>query len=381
MQFIDLFAGAGGFSLGFHKADFKGVFAIEKSLDAFETYHHNLIKKYHYDWPLWLDIKNHDITDVLLKHKNYLKNIKNEVSVVIGGPPCQGFSFAGKRNYEDKRNNLIFYYLEFIKIINPSIIVFENVPGIMSCFKETKINYGEKIIEELKSLKYYINWQIIDFSNFGIPQKRKRFILVGSKIKNVKEFFNVLNEEKKTFLREKKLPINRPISSEEAISDLLKSHGIYYREKFYYGMYGSIKSSYQLLMRKDIANNNIKPDSHRFANHKRKTIEKFKQYIQIGIKNNTIKKKIINVLDPQEASPTLTTLPDDLIHYQEPRILTVREYARLQSFPDNFEFKGKYTTGGNRRKEEVPRYTQVGNAVPPLFAELCANTIKKYFNL
>ncbi|MCJ7630786.1 DNA cytosine methyltransferase, partial [Candidatus Bathyarchaeota archaeon] len=89
-----------------------------------------------------------------------------------------------------------------------------------------------------------------------------------------------------------------------------------------------------------------------------------------------LKKKTLIPLDKDDQCPTLTTLPDDYIHYSEPRILTVREYARIQSFNDWFEFKSNYTTGGGRRKTEVPRYTQVGNAVPPLFAELCGTVLR-----
>jgi DNA (cytosine-5)-methyltransferase 1 len=89
-----------------------------------------------------------------------------------------------------------------------------------------------------------------------------------------------------------------------------------------------------------------------------------------------MKKQVISVLDPSAPSRTLTTLPDDLLHYSEPRILTVRENARIQSFPDDFEFKGKYTTGGERRTQECPRYTQVGNAVPPFLGEILGQLIK-----
>ena len=126
-------------------------------------------------------------------------------------------------------------------------------------------------------------------------------------------------------------------------------------------------------MRKNFSLQN--PDSHRFVNHTKKTEEKFLQIIkeklsskEIQVKFNT-KKISTKLLKKNSPSPTITTLPDDYIHYKEPRILTVREYARIQSFPDDFEFKGKYTTGGKLRKKEVPRYTQIGNAIPPLFGE------------
>ena len=136
-------------------------------------------------------------------------------------------------------------------------------------------------------------------------------------------------------------------------------------------------SKYQELMRREYENQ--LPDSHRFSNHNENTIRKFKHILDACKRNTSIsanvkdrfnlKKRSIIPLDENDVTPTLTTLPDDYIHYSEPRILTVREYARIQTFYDWFEFKGKYTTGGKRRQTEVPRYTQIGNAIPPLFGE------------
>ena len=128
-------------------------------------------------------------------------------------------------------------------------------------------------------------------------------------------------------------------------------------------------------------------DSHRFPNHKKEIISKFDFILKNSRKNKDISKSIrkkyhikkhtIIPLDKNAKSPTITTLPDDYIHYSEPRILTVREYARIQSFPDWYEFKGKYTTGGKRRTQEVPRYTQIGNAIPPLFSEQSGIALKQ----
>lgn len=143
------------------------------------------------------------------------------------------------------------------------------------------------------------------------------------------------------------------------------------------GVYKPAQTEYQRLLRKDVQQNN--PDSHRFANHSKAIIDKFTTILATSKRNKdldqkikelyNIKKHTIIPLDGQGKCPTITTLPDDYIHYCEPRILTVREYARIQSFPDDFEFKGKYTTGGKIRTQEVPRYSQIGNAIPPLFGE------------
>ncbi len=124
---------------------------------------------------------------------------------------------------------------------------------------------------------------------------------------------------------------------------------------------------------------NRPPDSHRFPNHTKLIVKRFRRMMREcpkGVKISDTKllgygthKLSFTISDPHQPSHTLTTLPDDILHYSEPRILTVREYARLQSFPDWFEFRGKYTTGGKLRTKECPRYTQAGNAVPPLLAE------------
>ena len=128
-------------------------------------------------------------------------------------------------------------------------------------------------------------------------------------------------------------------------------------------------------------------DSHRFVNHREDTITLHNELLRSvprgkritpadGIVKN-LNRRGVTVLDPDSQSPTITSIPDELVHYCEPRILTVREHARIQSFPDWYEFQGKYTSGGKRRKQEVPRYTQVGNAVPPLFAEQIGLAIKE----
>ena len=134
---------------------------------------------------------------------------------------------------------------------------------------------------------------------------------------------------------------------------------------------------------------NAQPNSHRFAKHtknivdlQQRIIDNITPGLRITPSDNLIeglKRRGVTLLDKNGQSPTITSHPDDLVHYCEPRILSVREMARLQSFPDWYEFKGKYTTGGELRKVDVPRYTQVGNAVPPLFAELLGKTLIEVF--
>ena len=182
-KYIDLFAGCGGLSLGLHLSGWKGLFAIEKSPFAFETLKYNLIdNKKHFDWPSWLECKEHDIYDVLKSHQEQLKSLRGTIDLVAGGPPCQGFSMAGKRIEEDIRNKLVYSYIEFIELVRPRLILFENVKGFTYAFrkktdKDKSIPYSQIVIEKLQDLGYNVKAEVFDFSCYGIPQKRKRFIL------------------------------------------------------------------------------------------------------------------------------------------------------------------------------------------------------------
>jgi DNA (cytosine-5)-methyltransferase 1 len=395
--YIDLFAGCGGLSLGLHNAGWKGLFAIEKSPDAFKTLKHNLIdNKNHFNWPSWLPKECVEIDKAIELYKDNFEKLRNKVDLVAGGPPCQGFSMAGRRNENDQRNNLIKSYIDFIKIIRPKILFFENVRGFTMEFKKNKDKgkeYSSYVENALNRAGYFVKGELINFGEYGIPQKRTRFILVGVRkdlanaSKDLAEtFFSTIKENRHSFLSEKNLTINTNLK--DAISDLLKANGLKESpdtKNFQAGTYSKIKSTYQTLMREGIENKIA--DSHRFPKHRPDIIEKFDIILKTCRKNKdidaktrerfNIKKHTIIPLDKNDKSPTITTLPDDYIHYSEPRILTVREYARIQSFPDWFHFKGKYTTGGKRRTQEVPRYSQIGNAIPPLFGEQSGLVLKQ----
>ena len=404
--YIDLFAGCGGLSLGLHNAGWRGLFAIEKSPDAFETLKHNLIsKKDHFDWPSWLKGSTNepfacDITKVVNIYKARLIGLRGKVDLVAGGPPCQGFSMAGRRKENDIRNNLVKSYIKFIRLVQPKLIFFENVKGFTQEFKKNKdkgkrySNYVENALKRAGT-GYYVKGELVNFAEYGVPQKRTRFILVGirrdlpnASKKTAKSFFDNLKENSLDFLERKNLTVD--VTLEDAISDLLAKNGTEQSpdtKRFKAGIYNPIpKSTYQVLMRKGVKN--IIADSHRFVNHNKNIIDKFDYILKHNSRKNknvdesiritySINKHTVVPLCKDDKSPTLTSLPDDCIHYCEPRILTVREYARIQSFPDWFEIKGKYTTGGKFRVLEVPRYTQIGNAIPPLFAEQSGNILKQ----
>ncbi|WP_109832457.1 DNA cytosine methyltransferase [Reichenbachiella versicolor] len=398
--YIDLFAGCGGLSLGlYNSGKWKAQFAIEKSPDAFETLEYNLIdKKKHFDWPSWLPKSSHDINDVITNYKDELKSLRGKIDMVAGGPPCQGFSTAGRRLENDNRNKLIESYIKFIRLVQPKIIFFENVKGFTQRFDKNKVKgrvYAKYVQNALKrdskrldSLGYEVEGHLINFSDYGVPQKRTRYILVGVRkdlsSKSIpQDFFNEIKSNREQFLVSKGIGLNN--SLEDAISDLLRINEVVSPDtkNFKSALYNSPSSPYQLLLRKGV--DKTIPDSHRFANHTPKTIEKLNYILDHSEKGKTLsdgikekfnlKKRTIIPLSGDSPTPTITTLPDDYVHYCEPRIFTVREYARIQSFNDWYEFQGKYTTGGKLRTQEVPRYSQIGNAIPPLFGEQAGSVL------
>lgn len=393
---IDLFAGCGGLSLGLYQAGWQGIFAIEKNPCAFETLKYNLIdKKGHFNWPDWLPQEPLDILDVNKHYKKDLKQLRGSVDLVAGGPPCQGFSMAGKRVEDDIRNQLVFAYIDFIRMVRPKLLLFENVKGFAYAFDKKDnpdaVPYSVVVVNRLKQLGYDVCPQVVDFSDFGVPQHRKRFILIGVQkglTVSAKSFFSRLSKNRDIFLAG--CGLRNSTSIADAISDLLSSNGTVPtpdRKGFFSGVYGRCKSTYQKYMRDGVGEQEV-PDSHSFAKHGLEKKTCFERLIaDTSVKGTRIdgkarelwgiKQRGIYVLDGQLTAPTITNMPDDYLHYQEPRIMTVRECARIQSFPDWYEFKSKYTTGGKMRKKEVPRYSQVGNAIPPLFAHQAGLVLKE----
>ncbi len=413
-QFIDIFAGAGGLSLGLLKAGWTGLFAIEKSHMAFETLKYNLIDKKggpHFEWPDWLPPSAIGIEAFLEMYKGQLEALRG-LPLLAGGPPCQGFSLAGRRRVNDERNRLFEHYLEFVKEVQPKMLLIENVVGFTTTFRKTErgvggvvvdidqelFNAAEELSERLDKMGYtsFISpSKIVIATDFGVPQRRPRYIHIAI-LKTFLEAavsyhcspFETLKELLASFLHERGLS-NDDVTIKEAVADLEQSPERLVRcieprfTRFNQGKYGPIDNPYQRLMRRDLQGREILEgqvaDSHRFPNHSARIAARFQEIISScrpGIHLNdaersklAIGKHCIAGLAGNEPCHTLTSLPDDLVHYSEPRILTVREYARIQSFPDGFEFKSNYTTGGKRRRVEVPRYTQVANAVPPLMAE------------
>ena len=326
---VSLFSGGGGLDLGFIEAGYDIVWANDNNYDAVETYKTNIGNHI-----VWGDINNLNVKDI------------PKADVVIGGPPCQSFSLAGKRHTEDKRGQLVWKYIEIIKHIKPKAFVFENVTGLLSA----KNSKGNLIINLLKNeflaIGYKVELQVLNAADYGIPQNRYRVFYVG--IKNKKFIFPE--------------PFDYKLTAKDGISDLKGAT----QEK-----YGSEpQNEYQKAMR----GNATKPLNQDYTTHTEKTISIISQ-VPDGGNIRDLPEEVWHVRKYNKAfermgtfkpSNTIDTGHRNYFHYSEPRIPTVRESARIQSFPDSFEILG---TRGSQ-------YKQVGNAVPPMLSKIIAERIK-----
>lgn len=395
--FIDAFAGCGGLSLGLTQAGLRGKFAIEKDEFAFKTLKRNLIDRSivaPFDWPNWLPQAPISVEELIESFGSDLTSLRGTIDVLAGGPPCQGFSAAGRRKANDPRNRLFKSYIDLVRLIEPKIVLMENVRGFTVGFGE---NAGiENFASELRMLlcdRYAVHERLIDLSAFGVPQQRTRYFLIAvhSSFGDV-DPFQMIQDRLHGFLL--RLGIQAPVSAWSAISDLEISRGGITASRDTKGFCEIVpskrRSRYQKLMGKGAKT----ISDLRLARHSARIQKRFGEIIEtcqaLGRLNVSVgseireryglKKQALRVLDPDRPSPTITSMPDDLLHYAEARTLTVRENARLQSFPDWFEFEGKYTTGGDRRQREVPRFTQVANAVPPLAAQAIGEVLLDILN-
>jgi DNA (cytosine-5)-methyltransferase 1 len=401
--FVDLFAGCGGLSLGLIQAGGKGLLAIEKSTDAFETLFSNLGSSAGpfsgFDWTSSIPAQAMPTSELLSTYDNQLKKLSVDVDVVAGGPPCQGFSVYGRRNKDDARNRLYLEYLNVVEELRPTIVLLENVTGIDMPFLMANEQVGQqsrdtvayRIVSKLKSLGYKTTAFSLCASDFGVPQKRKRFFVIAVKTRrDITELFSATYIEslRVKYLASLSLASNQKVSVSDAISDLeiggMPLKTCVDMPNRYEVLYKGPVTEYQKTMHLGMSGL-APPNSMRLAKHTLGVTTKFELIHQLGVPGRNIDgslkemlktvKQRIHLLDSNTPSPTVTTLPDDMVHYSEPRILTVRELARLQSFPDWFGFTGPYTTGGERRSKQCPRFTQVGNAVPVRLAQFMGHYV------
>lgn len=401
--FIDLFAGCGGLSLGLMAAGLRGLFGIEKDRFAFRTLRSNLIDDknlWRYDWPAWLSKRSRTVSSLTSNFERELRQLRGAVSLVAGGPPCQGFSFAGRRHQHDPRNRLFESYAEVVRQVRPAFVLLENVAGVDVAFgkRDRRANgastkgghtaaYSATIRSTLRQLGYTPFDRVVRCADHGVPQLRPRFIVIGVKNSLLQDAapidpFLILERNRRAFLEERRLPTDKPVTAKQAISDLevrdrRRAVACEDRPSSKQIAYSHPRTNFQRLMHQGM--NGDSPNSLRLINHSAETIARYRHILRTcrpGTKLSSeeraalgTKKMSIGTLHKDKPSYTVTSLPDDLLHYSDPRALTVRECARLQTFPDWFAFEGWYGVGGMTRRQLCPRYTQVANAVPPLLAE------------
>lgn len=344
-KLIDLFCGAGGLSLGFEKSGFEIVKAIDFNKNAIETYNKNL----NYSCGI--------VEDLTQLKPEFFENLK-PIDGIIGGPPCQGFSTAGRRNPDDIRNKLYKEYFKILENLTPRFFIIENVVGILTYAKGEVVN---DIRKRANKLGYIIFEQILDAVDYGVPQHRRRVIFVGIKKEIVFE---------KGDFHFPSPTCTKYITIEEALSDLPQYIDKNQPDTVYYAQ--KPQNDYQALMREK---SNI-VYNHNFTNHSDKTIKTIKLVPEGGsIQDLSDEDKggrkyhaLLRKMKRNEPSLTIDTGHRTYFHFSEPRIPSVREVARLQSFPDDFVFLGP----------KAEQYKQVGNAVPPLLAYKIANKIREY---
>lgn len=338
---IDLFCGCGGLSYGFESAGFNVLLGIdndEKALETFELNHKGA------------KTICGDITEI-----SYEEDIRpligeEQIDVIIGGPPCQGMSLSGPRKFDDPRNKLYLSYIRLVEEIKPKAFVIENVPGLVGLFGG-KIK--DSIIDKLSQLGYNVQYKLLTASEYGVPQSRRRVVFVGMEVGDY----------------EYPMPMKEMITCEMALGDLPPIEtGIGEDPASYVS---APQNGYQKKMRErsKVVRNHIA------ANHS----ERVRTIISLVPDGGNYKNlpeeyrnsRNFNVawtrFSSNKPAPTIDTGHRHHFHYKYNRVPTVRECARLQSFPDDFVFLGNKTQ----------QFRQVGNAVPPIMAESIATQLIK----
>lgn len=348
MRVIDLFAGCGGFSCGFQNAGFDITVAVEYEKMIADSYSAN-----HKDTKMIADdIKNVDNNKVFSA---------GDADIIIGGPPCQGFSMAGARIrggfIEDPRNYLFKHYFNIVKIVKPKLFILENVKGILT-LKNGKI--FDEIKKSFENIGYKIQYKVIKASDFGIPQARERVVVFGSIYD-----FDLNDEINKTIKRIHRS--NNSFFSPVAVSDAIDNLPVPTEEGTVSHL--TYTTNYQKFLSSKINKtyNHIATKHNKIATNRIKKIRVNENYTVLNENIKSVHSGSYGRLDPNGIAPTITTRFDTpsggkFIHPTEDRTITPREAARIQSFPDDFVFYGTKT---NICK-------QIGNAVPPKLAYFLA---------
>lgn len=408
LKVVDLFAGCGGLSLGLENANFYPVFVNELNADARATYIRNrraINPRLEHPAFHEADVK------AMVLDESYTRRMKErfkkefhfghgELDLLVGGPPCQGFSGIGhRRSYSvDKKqlpsNHLFQDMAVLVHRLKPRAFLFENVRGLLTSRWTERGEKGEIWREVFKAFSdipdYTVTYKLVYAKDYGVPQNRPRVLMVG--IRNdvlppaLRGGHETLDAVERGFLPAPPKGIRAP-HPVELLNDLVDDAYPEVRVTLKYPKAAKTKIQQQLRTTREgkLLRKGELVSEHEYSNHAPHIAQKFKAMIASGgvVPEQFKTKKFAQRVLPcrwEKEGPTITatSLPDDYVHFEQPRILTVREWARLQMFPDWYEFMGKRSTGGIRRAgnpregvfdREVPKYTQIGNAVPVGLAE------------
>ncbi len=351
---LDLFSGAGGLSRGFYDAGYEVVLGVDFDEAALKTFKEN----HGSAEAMKLDLFDHKNIDVII---DYLKAKNIKLDVLVGGPPCQGFSVAGPRNMNDKRNSLYTAMVKLAARVKPQAVILENVPGMV----QTNGGIGAiRVVEDFAEIGYKMTYKLLYAPEYGLPQIRKRVFFVG------------LRDDTKTFEFPKAMvDKDNFITCEDAIGDLpslqtIEGEIIYGDDEQTYA--AEPQNDFQRIMRKNstVVKNHIGSIPIEKTKYMISLVPEGKNYKALPPEYAGMYKyhEALTRYHSKKPSLTINTGHRSHFHYKWNRIPTVRESARLQSFPDDFIFYGN--------KSE--QYRQVGNAVPPMLGQVVAKALIPY---
>lgn len=405
--FIDLFAGCGGLSLGLEQAGFDPVLVNELNPDALETYLVNREMRYPF---LRRKYNVMDVQELVVEGNAKLRwfvqqfrddfgfdAMAGDLDLLVGGPPCQGFSRIGHRrtHFIDRQevasNHLYKKMAQVIAFIKPRIFLFENVAGLQTAKWTPGGRKGEiwdDVVDTFASLTgYNIHAHVVHASYYDVPQNRPRVLIIG--VRDDIKLDASGDRFANGFLPQ---PLGHSPTLDDLLSDLIDPEYVNGGETLHYP--SAPKSRNQQCMRfnpttKEVSQKGDPLTEHKYSRHSEKVTSRFQFMIDHGglLGSDRQTKKFAQRVLPQgwgDRGPniTVTSLPDDYVHFAQPRTPTVREWARMQTFPDWYVFAGPRTTGSEKRaghpangllRREVPKYTQIGNAVPVAMAQAIGN--------
>ena len=339
LNFIDLFSGAGGLSNGLEQAGLKCILGIDMDKNAIDTFsaNHHLANTY-----------CGSITEITEKKLKEL--IGNQtIHAIVGGPPCQGFSTVGLGNPKDQRNLLFKEFIRMVKIINPQFIIIENVTGLLATKNEKTIL---DIFKLFSGMGYNLDVKVMSAEEYGVPERRRRTIFLGSRINNHIIFPSPF-----------KTP---PVTVGEAFKNLKAKNGKIFNHDI---------DKAQIKAQLDLHRIACIPEGKgiRYAEDEKKY---FRKKLFLGIDwektpENRLRQTKYQRLDRKKPAPTIMTHRHNYFHPTENRYLTQREAAALQSFPNDFIFHGPLSA----------QWRQIGNAVPPLLGKALGVAILKMYQL